>query len=334
MADADLACRECHQLRFAAQLEDLAQQARAKEAASEWTGASELWRQALELLPADAAQAQSIRDHVAGLGAQAALPKANAAPNWTKKLGPLGAVIALLLKFKTLVLIALTKAKFLIFGLAKLKTLLSMFASMGFYWALYGWRFGVGFVLGIYVHEMGHVWALKRFGLRASSPMFIPGFGAFVSLYDSPPNVGIDARIGLAGPSWGAGAAIVFYLAGLATGDGIWMALANATAYINLFNLTPVWQLDGGRGFRALDRQQRMLLLGLMLLLAWVASSGWFVILALGAAYRIFMTKDQPQAGDRGVLMEFAGLLILFAALMAFSRLPAEAVHAARTSHF
>ena len=338
MADADLACRQCHQLRFAAQLEDLAKQAREKERARDWTGAAALWNQALTLLPADAAQAQSIRDHISPFatraGAQAAVPPANAAPNWTKRMGPFGAVIALLLKFKTVVLIALTKAKFLIFGLAKLKTLLSMFASMGFYWALYGWRFGVGFVLGIYVHEMGHVWALKRFGMRASAPMFIPGFGAFVSLYDSPPNVGVDARIGLAGPTWGAGAAIFFYLVGLVTGNGIWMALANATAYINLFNLTPVWQLDGGRGFRALNRQQRLMLVGLMLLLWYASSSGWFLILALGAAYRIFFAKDDPPQGDRGVMMEFAGLLVLFAALMAFSRLPAEALHAARSSHF
>src|SRR5260370_20561054 len=128
--------------------------------------------------------------------------------NWTKRLVPFWVVFAFLLKFKTFVLIALTKAKFLLFGLAKVKTLLTMLASFALYWSLYGWGFAAGFILGIYVHEMGHIWALRQFGLRASAPMFIPGFGAFVSLYDSPANVGQDARIGLAGPFWGAGAAI------------------------------------------------------------------------------------------------------------------------------
>jgi Zn-dependent protease len=331
MDPSALACPECHQLHYAARLEELAGAAREKERAGEPRAAADLWRQALELLPAEAAQAQVIRDRISTLGAQGATAQipgsTKQAPNWTKRFGPFGVIIVFLLKFKTFILLALTKAKFLLFGLAKIKTLLSMFASMGLYWALYGWKFGVGFILGIYIHEMGHVWALKRFGLRASAPMFIPGFGAFVSLYDSPADAGEDARIGLAGPTWGAAAAIFFYLAGLLTSSGIWMALAHATAYINLFNLTPVWQLDGGRGFRALDRQQRLMLAGLMLLLSWASGSGWFIILAIGAAYRIFMAKDHPAIGDRGVLMEFGILLLVFGALMAFSGQSGMAAH-------
>ena len=232
-------------------------------------------------------------------------PTTDSKPNWTKRLGPFGALAAFLAKFKSL-----------IFGLAKIKTLLTMLASMGLYWALYGWKFGVGFILGIYVHEMGHVWALKQFGLRASAPMFIPGFGALVSLYDSPKNVGQDARIGLAGPIWGAAAALAFLTPHLFMPSGIWVALAHATAYINLFNLTPVWQLDGGRGFRALGRQHRMMLLGLIVLLWYLSGVGLFVILALGAAYRIFWSKDSPEGSDNAVFLQFAGLLILFGALL------------------
>src|ERR1700675_697281 len=97
-----------------------------------------------------------------------------------KKLGVIGTIGALLLKFKTVGLLILTKGKLVLLGLTKLNTLLSMLVSIGFYWALYGWRFGLGFVLSIYVHEMGHVLALARYGIPASPPMFIPGFGAFV----------------------------------------------------------------------------------------------------------------------------------------------------------
>src|SRR5207237_4569437 len=134
------------------------------------------------------------------LGARVAVKAAPAssAPKWTKRLGPFGALAAAAIKFKTVIVLALTKAKFLLFGLAKVKTLLTMLASIGLYWTLYGWKFGVGFVLGIYIHEMGHIWELRQFGLRASAPMFIPGFGAFVILYYSPQNVGEDARVVLA----------------------------------------------------------------------------------------------------------------------------------------
>ena len=192
-----------------------------------------------------------------------------------------------------------------------------MFASIGLYWALYGWKFAAGFILGIYVHEMGHVWALRHYGLRASAPMFIPGFGAFVSLYDSPANVGQDARIGLAGPIWGAAAALACLVPVALEGGGVWLAVAHATAYINLLNLIPVWQLDGGRGFRALNRSERLLLLLLMGALWWIAGEGLFLFLALGAAFRIFWSKDHPAEGDQGVLLQYAGLLVLFALLLA-----------------
>ncbi len=240
-------------------------------------------------------------------------------PKWIKKLGPFGAVAAAGLKFKTAILLLLTKAKFLLVGLSQLKTLLSMFAFFGVYWALYGWKFAAGFVIGIYIHEMGHVWMLKHYGLRASAPMFIPGFGAFVSLYDSPADVSEDSRIGLAGPLWGAGAAIsALLLAAAYPQHPVWLAVARATAYINLFNLIPVWSLDGGRGFRALDLRQRWMWIGLAALLWYLTRSGLFVLLLLGAAYRVFWRKDPAPRPDTGAFLEFAALLALFGALLAW----------------
>lgn len=243
-------------------------------------------------------------------------PEKKAQPAWIKRLGPFGAVIATLLKFKTAALLLLTKAKFLLLGLGQLKTLLSMLAFFGVYWSLYGWRFAAGFVIGIYIHEMGHVWMLRHYGLAASAPMFIPGMGAFVSLYGSPANVAEDARIGLAGPLWGAGAAIVSFAMSAAYPASAWPAIARTTAYINLFNLTPVWMLDGGRGFRALDRQQRLYWLGLAAVLWYVTGAGLFILLMVGAAYRIFWKKDHAPVPDQGAFLEFAGLLALFGALL------------------
>lgn len=232
-------------------------------------------------------------------------------PEWLKRLGPFGAVVAAALKFKTGIFLLLGK-------IGSIKTLLSMLAFFGVYWSLYGWKFAAGFVIGIYIHEMGHVWMLRQYGLRASMPMFIPGFGAFVSLYQSPLNVAQDARIGLAGPLWGAGAAITAALMTIQYPNSAWVAIAQTTAFINLFNLIPVWSLDGGRGFRALDQRQRLYWMGLTALLLYVTGHWLFAVLLIGAAYRVFWKKDAAPEPDQGAFLEFVGLLTVYGVLLAW----------------
>src|SRR5256885_5819705 len=109
-------------------------------------------------------------------------------------------------------------------------------------------HFAFGLVLSIYIHEMGHVQALQRYGIKATAPMFIPGFGAVIRLKQYPADAREDARVGLAGPLWGLGAALAAYAVYRATGVGVWGAIAHMGALVNLFNLVPVWQLDGARG--------------------------------------------------------------------------------------
>ena len=261
--------------------------------------------------PAAASPQQSQRPEAAG-------QPAPLQPAWIKKLGPFGAIAAAALKFKTAIFLLLTKAKFLLVGLSQLKTLLSMFAFFGVYWALYGWKFAAGFVMGIYIHEMGHVWMLRRYGLNASAPMFIPGFGAFISLYQSPANVGEDARIGLAGPVWGAGAAIAALLLYGVNHDPVVLAIARTTAFLNLFNLLPVWTLDGGRAFRALDLRQRWYWIGLAALLWYLTRQGLYLLLLIGALYRVFWAKDHARQPDQRAFLEFAALLALLGALLAW----------------
>ena len=235
-----------------------------------------------------------------------------------KKLGAIGTIGALLLKFKTLGLVILTKGKLVLLGLTKLNTLLSMLVSIGFYWALYGWKFGLGFVLSIYVHEMGHVIALARYGIPASSPMFIPFFGAFVRLKAYPASPGEDARVGLAGPLYGLGAALACMGIGIVTGSGLFTALARVGAWINVFNLIPVWQLDGSRGFRALTRQHRILIAALSGLLWFWTSETMLILVALVAVWRCF-TKDAPEQPDNVVFYQFAGLLAALSGVYYFT---------------
>ena len=148
--------------------------------------------------------------------------------------------------------------------------------------------------------------------------MFIPGVGAFVRLKQSPASAREDARVGLAGPLWGLAAAVAAALAYLATGSPIWGAIARFGAWVNLFNLLPVWQLDGGRGFRALSRGQRWMVAAVMGV-AWLASGeGLLVLVGLAAAARAW-GSEAPEEGDQRAFLE---LLVLVAALSALCALP------------
>ena len=194
-----------------------------------------------------------------------------------------------------------------------------MLASMGLYWHWYGWKFALGFVLSIYVHEMGHVACLRRYGIAATAPMFVPGFGALVLLKQRPATVMQDARVGLAGPIWGLGAAIVAALAGALTASPLCFAIAHAGAWINLFNLIPVWQLDGGRGFRALTRRQRGIALATAVAMWVVTQESMLLLVSLGAGYRLF-TKDYSAEPDRGALFQYAGLVAALSLLWLLCR--------------
>ena len=122
-------------------------------------------------------------------------------------------------------------------------------------WSLHGWPLAVGIAASIYVHEMGHVAMLRRLGIATGAPLFIPGVGAIVMLKQHVTDPITDARIGLAGPVWGLSAGVAAWLVYFLTGAPIWLAIAELTGFITLFNLTPIWQLDGSREFHALSRE-------------------------------------------------------------------------------
>jgi Zn-dependent protease len=225
-----------------------------------------------------------------------------------KWLGGLGTLGLLLWKLKFLLLVLATKGKLLILGLTKASTFFSMLLAFGVYWTAWGMWFAAGLVLSIYVHEMGHVAALRRYGIAASAPMFIPGLGAFIRLRAQRLAPHEDARIGLAGPMWGLGAAVAALTAAHLGGGPMYAAIAHIGAWINLFNLLPVWQLDGNRGFAALTSAQRWTVV-LMFGCGWaLAHDGLFVLLVIAAAVRSFDTHA-PATGDRGALAQFVFLI-------------------------
>jgi Zn-dependent protease len=172
-----------------------------------------------------------------------------------------------------------------------------------------GIGFAIGIVATIYVHEMGHVAALRRYGIEASAPMFVPGFGAFVRLKQYPTDAHEEARTGLAGPLWGLVAASVAAALGWAFGWKTALAVGSVAATINCFNLVPVWQLDGARGLRALSRSQRIAV-AVTGIVAVMVFHQWMPAVVGGVTLVRSFGKDVPAEGDGGIFWLFATLLV------------------------
>ena len=306
LAAAALACPACGTLIHSGELREIAERAEAHGTAGRLDDAQQEWRQALALVPHDSRQHQQIAARIEALARQAAALStlgAAAAPDgsqsWWKR-GVAGALAAGGL--------LLGKGKFLALGLLKAKTLLSMLAFAGVYWTTYGWPLALGLVASIYVHEMGHVAVLRQLGIAADAPLFIPGIGAMVLLRQRIDDPVVDARIGLAGPIWGLGAGVGALALGAMTGIATFRAIADLTGFINLFNLIPIWQLDGSRGFHPLSRGQRFA--AVATIVAAYAATGQALLMVVGAValFRALQANDAP--GDARTLATFAGLVV------------------------
>jgi len=321
IAPALLACPACQRLVHAEELQRLAAAAANDEQAGNFTTALAAWRQALDLLPPDSRQFATVSAKLAELSRRVD-PAAGAAtqekPSWTRRAGIPGAILLFLWKFKVVLAFTLTKGKLLLLGLTKGSTFFSMLVFLGAYWVAWGWKFAAGFVASIYVHEMGHVAMLQRFGIPATPPMFIPGIGAVIRSRFYPHEPVAEARVGLAGPIWGLGAAVASYLVYLATRSPIWLALAHVGAWINLFNLLPVWQLDGGHAYKALNRHQRWIIVAVLGATWFLTGEGLLLIIGLAAVWRAWGT-EAPDEGDARTLWEYGLLMVILGAM---TRLP------------
>jgi Zn-dependent protease len=313
VAPALNACPACHALVHAGKLRDLASLADAAVARGEPSLAVEHWNHALGLLPPDSRQYEMVAGRIRDLSRQNDGLKSS----WRKigtGGGAIGGTALLLWKFKAVAIFALTKGKLLLLGLTNATTLLSMLAAFGVYWAAFGWTFAAGLVASIYVHEMGHVAALRRLGIQATAPMFIPGVGAFVRLRGRVFSPIDDARIGLAGPIWGTAAAVASWLVAMAGGGAFWLATAHVAAWLNLFNLLPIWQLDGSRAVHPMTRAQRLLVSLLFAGAYFVTREGLFVLLAIVAGVRALESNHEAK-GDWNGMARLAAVVVILAAL-------------------
>ncbi len=167
----------------------------------------------------------------------------------------------------------------------------TMILSVFAYSLLFGWRYAAGFVLLIFVHELGHYLSAKRAGLDVGLPTFIPFVGAWIELKDQPMDARVEAKIALAGPVAGTLGAMACYYVARSTHSPLLLALSYAGFMLNLWNLLPINPLDGGRIVGLLS--PRIWLIGLPLLgalLFWKPSPMLFLILilALPSVWRVW----------------------------------------------
>src|SRR4051794_19276014 len=182
-------------------------------------------------------------------------------PAWKRVLGPFAVIVAAIVKFGKVALIALKGAKFA-------TTSATMLVSIAAYTLIFGLPFAIGFVVLLFVHELGHYIQLRREGVQPGRMVFIPFLGAVVSARSLGGSALAEARVGLAGPVLGSIGALAVALAGAALDSEMLKALAFTGFFLNLFNLLPVVPLDGGRAMAAMSPW--MWLVGLAAIIALV----------------------------------------------------------------
>lgn len=307
-----LVCGNCQALVHSDELDRIASEAKTLEGQRDFRQARERWLSGLPLLPPNSRQAHWIQSHARSLAATADQVQPPPSENqWAEKLGPVGPIAVLL-----------AKSKVLLTAVFKLKFLLSFAAFFGFYWAAFGAKFGIGFAILVFIHEMGHFIDVKRRGLPADLPVFLPGFGAYVRWQAAGVPVEVQAEVSLAGPFARFLASVACAVIWSRTNSPFWAALARSGAWLNLLNLIPVWMLDGGHAAIALSKAHRFILLTASLGFWLFFNEKLFFLVALGAAYQAFLAGNLPARPNRTTIIYFVVVLGLLGFVM--SLLPGQ----------
>ena len=223
----------------------------------------------------------------------------------------------------------------LLAGLGKASFLFSFLIAIGAYALLWGWRFGVGFALLLLVHEMGHVIQLRREGVKASAPIFIPFMGAFVGMKELPKNAYVEAKVGLAGPVLGTLGAFAVYAVGVQIDSDLLKALAYFGFFLNLFNLIPVVPLDGGRALSALHPALWFVGLFIVAVLAFHYENPFIFFILVMVAFEVYQRwehRNDPESRAYNTI-PWVQRLIIFATYMVLVVVLVWGMHAAYVPH-
>jgi Zn-dependent protease len=197
------------------------------------------------------------------------------------------------LKWGKALLLLLPKAKLL-------TTSASMLVSVGAYALIWGWKFAVGFVALLFLHELGHYIQLRREGVKPSGMVFIPFLGAAVGTRSLGGSALAEARVGLAGPILGSLATAALLPIAAATDDDFWRALAFTGFFLNLFNLLPVVPLDGGRAMAAMAPWMWFVGFGAIVVLVLLWPNPILILIALLGGFETYRRWKQRKAGEEG----------------------------------
>jgi Zn-dependent protease len=239
-------------------------------------------------------------------------------PLLRKLIGPFIAIGALALKFGGVLL--------------KFKFLFSIFVSAAFYVWFGGWWFGIGLIVLLFVHEMGHVLEAKRQGLPVSAPLFIPFLGALITLKQMPHNAWNEAKLAIAGPIVGSLGAAGFWIAGVVADSNHLKALAFLGFFLNLFNLLPVVPLDGGRIVSALHPVLWLIGFLALLGLVFLAPNPILIIILVLSGMELWSrwrTRNNPELQEyyRVTPRQRAVVAVLYFGLAVLLVLGMEATH-------
>ena len=222
----------------------------------------------------------------------------------------------------------------ILFKLKVFTTAASMLVSIAAYTWIWGLPFAIGFVLLIFVHELGHVLELRRQGVPASAPLFIPFLGAVVGMKQLPDDAWKEAQVALAGPILGSAGAAVVWVAAEANGSDLLMALAFVGFFLNLFNLIPIVPLDGGRAVGALHPAIWLLGLLMMVGLAIVSPNPILIIIViLGALelWRRWRERGENAEYYRLEVWQRVTVAVVYLGLIAVLAVAVSATHVERT---
>lgn len=168
--------------------------------------------------------------------------------------------------------------------------------SFAGYAAIYSWKFALLLMVAVGFHESGHVWAMKKMGIKTKGFYFLPFIGGAAIAEEEYLSYGENAYVAIMGPVWGA---LMAWAAGslyLVSGNPIWAAAAGWMAVINLFNLLPITPLDGGQLVRSIafsiHKGLGMIFLTLSItagfIIMWKLKIGLFALLLFVAGIELF----------------------------------------------
>lgn len=296
-----LVCDQCHALVHSEELERLSAEAKELEARGDVRQAREKWLSALPLLPTNSTQADWIERHAEALNAVGIPPPAGGSSDnsWVQQRELVGPIPGQAGRNRSP-----TKAG------VNLTSILSFLAFVAIYSIGSGVKFGIGFAALILIHEMGHFVDIKRRGLPADMPVFLPGLGAYVRWQAMGVSIETRSAVSLAGPLAGFFASVACAVIWYQTGNPLWASLARVGAILNLLNLIPVWVLDGGQAVLALNKTERVVLMAACGVLGLALGQRLFLLVGLGAGYQAFFARDLPAHPSRGMTVYFIAVLI------------------------